>query len=156
MRAGLLGFLSGTVPQQPASNKENNTESTSGYKTDWLIRSGFLLTLITYINPLFSSMLATWAQYLSRCDSLNVASSVVCTGMAERELLLPEYSKSLCSTPTSCLAFPPILPAWPISVLLKYDWQNTDNSPTPDDSTARHRWGVPDKGRAILQNSKST
>ena len=31
-----------------------------------------------------------------------------------------EYSQSLCSTPTSYLAFAPILPAWPISVLLKY------------------------------------
>ena len=41
----------------------------------------------------------------------------------------PGYSCSHCITSTSCLVFPPILPAWPISVLLKYDWQNTDNSP---------------------------
>ena len=58
-------------------------------------------------------------QYLSQLGNLHAASSVVCTGVA-REVLLPEYSQSLCSTPTSCLAFLPILPAWPISVLLKY------------------------------------
>ena len=70
------------------------------------------------------------AQYLFQRDSFT---SFLCGGLSRtaEELLLPEYSLSLCSTSTSCLVFPPILPAWPISIYLKYDWQNTDNSPTP-------------------------
>ena len=43
----------------------------------------------------------------------------------------PEFSCSHCIISTSCLVFLPILPAWPISIYLKHDWQNTDNSPAP-------------------------
>ena len=130
MRAGLLGFLSSPVPQQPASNKEKL--HTGLHKViNWLaLSSGYLLALITYVTPFFLSTLATWAQYLSQCDSLHVASSVVYAGVAEELSCFPEFSCSHCITSTSCLVDPPILPAWPISVLLKYDWQNTDNSPT--------------------------
>ena len=121
MRAGLLGFLSRPVPHNwQVPEKINHTEISISYKADWPIRPGFLLTLITYVTPLFLSTLATWAQYLSQCDSLHVASLVVWTGVAEELPCFPEFSCSHCSTPTSCLTFPPILPAWPISILLKY------------------------------------
>ena len=43
-----------------ASPKENHTEISISYKTDWPISSGYLLALVAYINPLFLSMLATW------------------------------------------------------------------------------------------------
>ena len=33
--------------------KENHTEISISYKADWPTSSGFLLTLMTYINPLF-------------------------------------------------------------------------------------------------------
>ena len=41
--------------------KEYHTEVSIGLQTDWAISLGFLLTLITYINPLFLSMLAIMA-----------------------------------------------------------------------------------------------
>ena len=120
MRAGLLGFLSLPVPQQPASNKEKS--HTGLHKViNWLtLSSGYLLALITYVTPPSLSMLATWAQYLSQCDSLRVASSVVCAGMAEEVSSSLALSYSHCPASTSCLVDPPILPAWPISILLKY------------------------------------
>ena len=65
-------------------------------------------------------MLAIMAQYLSQCDSLHVASSVVCAGVAEGVSFSLALSYSHCPASTSCLVDPPILPAWPISVLLKY------------------------------------
>ena len=40
--------------------------------------------------------------------------------MAEGASYFPEYSHSLSSTSTSCMVFLPILPAWSISILLKY------------------------------------
>ena len=100
--------------------KINHTEISISYKADWSIRSGYLLALITYVTPLSLSMLATWAQYLSQCDSLHVASSVVCAGMAEGVSSSLALSYSHCPASTSCLVDLPILPAWPISVLLKY------------------------------------
>ena len=59
MRGCLLGFLSCLVPTVIRSQRITQKVYIS-YKTDWPISSGFLLTLITYINPLFLSMLATW------------------------------------------------------------------------------------------------
>ena len=79
-----------------------------------------MLTLITYINPLFLSMLATMAPYLSQLGKLHAASLVVCAGVAEELLSSLALSYSHYSASTSCLVDPPILPAWPISVLLKY------------------------------------
>ena len=123
MRGRLVGVSvpPGTPTSRQTPKKTNHTEISISYKADWPIRSGFLLTLITYVTPLFLSTLATWAQYLSQCDSLHVASLVVWTGVAEEPPCFPEFSCSHCITSTSCLVFPPILPAWPISVLLKYD-----------------------------------
>ena len=120
MRAGLLGFPSCPVPQQPANPKEKL--HTGLHKViNWLaLSSGYLLALITYVTPLSLSMLATWAQYLSQCDGLHVASSVICAGMAEEPFSSLALSYSHCPASTSCLVDPPILPAWPISVLLKY------------------------------------
>ena len=81
--------------------------------------SGYLLALITYVTPLSLSMLAHGSIPFS-------AGQVTCclfSGLrrnGEKPSCFPEYSCSLCSTSTSCLVFLPILPAWPISVLLKY------------------------------------
>ena len=60
------------------------------------------------------------APYLSQLGKLHVASSVVCAGMAEKLFSSLALSYSHYSASTSCLVDPPILPAWPISVLLKY------------------------------------
>ena len=55
------GICSHPVPHsQQVPEKINHTEISISYKADWPIRSGFLLVLITYINPLSLSMLATW------------------------------------------------------------------------------------------------
>ena len=120
-RPACWGICPRPVPHnRQVPEKINHTEISISYKADWPIRSGYLLILMTYLNPLFWSMLATWAQYLSRCDSLHVASSVVCTGVAEEPFSSLALSYSHYSASTSCLVDPPILPAWPISVLLKY------------------------------------
>ena len=61
MRVGcLLGFS--VLPGSPTavSPKENHTEISICYKADWPIRSGYLLALVAYINPLFLSILAMW------------------------------------------------------------------------------------------------
>ena len=60
------------------------------------------------------------AQYLSQRDSSHVASLVVCAGVAEGAFSSLAFSYSHCPVSTSCLVDLPILPAWPISVLLKY------------------------------------
>ena len=60
------------------------------------------------------------APYLSQLGKFHAASSVVCTGMAEGVSSSLALSYSHCPASTSCLVDPPILPAWPISVLLKY------------------------------------
>ena len=65
-------------------------------------------------------MLAIMAQYLVQCDSLLVASSVICAGVPEGPSSSVTLFYSLCPASTSCLVDLPILPAWPISVLLKY------------------------------------
>ena len=67
----------------------------------------------------------------SSAGQITCCFSVVWEGMTEGASCFPEYSCSLCSTFTSCLGFLPILPAWPISIHLKHDWQNTDNYRTP-------------------------
>ena len=38
---------------QLLSPKENHIEIYISYKADWPIRSGYLLALVVYINPLF-------------------------------------------------------------------------------------------------------
>ena len=57
------GLLVGvSVPRntpEPATPKENHTEISINYKTNWTISSGYLLALVAYINSLFLSMLAT-------------------------------------------------------------------------------------------------
>ena len=55
------GICSRLVPHnRQVPEKINHTEISISYKADWPISSGFLLTFIAYINPLFSSMLAIW------------------------------------------------------------------------------------------------
>ena len=67
MEGHLLGVSVLPRTPQPESPKENHTEISISYKTDWPISSGFLLTHVAYINPLFLSMLATWlSTFLSR------------------------------------------------------------------------------------------
>ena len=65
-------------------------------------------------------MLAIMAQYLFQLGSLHVSSPVVCAGVLEEPFSSLALSYSHCPASTSCLVDPPILPAWPISVLLKY------------------------------------
>ena len=110
MRACFLGFLFCPVPMVVRSRRIPKKVYISD-KTDQPICSGFLLTLVIYINPLFLSMLATWLStlfsgtghiLLLRCLNRTV----------ERVSFFPEYSCSYCPTSTSCLVFPPILPAW--------------------------------------------
>ena len=38
---------------QPASPKEKHIEISLSYRADWSIRSGYLLAIVAYINPLF-------------------------------------------------------------------------------------------------------
>ena len=48
-----------------------------------------------------------------------------------RASFFPKFSYSHRPASISNLVDPPILPAWPISIYLKHDWQNTDNYLTP-------------------------
>ena len=88
--------------------------------TDSPISSGFLLTLVAYINLLFLSTLATWLGTL-----LSWADYILLLPWSGQDwedwaFSFPEFSCSHCPTSTSCLVDSPILPAWLISVLLKY------------------------------------
>ena len=88
MRGRLVGVS--VPPGYPITGKPqkiNHTEISIGYKADWPIRSGFLLTLITYITPLSLSMLATWAQYLSQYDSDAGELSVFCQSYFNKTLI---------------------------------------------------------------------
>ena len=66
------------------------------------------------------------AQYLSQQGRSHLASSESVQNWEESTSSFPKFS---CST--SYLVYLPIFPTWPISVYLKHDWQNTDNSPAP-------------------------
>ena len=44
---------------KPGKPKENHTQDSIRLQTDWPIRSGSLLVLVTYVTPLSLSMLAT-------------------------------------------------------------------------------------------------
>ena len=121
MRAGVLWFLSCPVPHsRQISKKTNHTEISISYKADWPIRSGYLLALITYVTPLSLSTLAHGSVPFPAGQLTSFLSGHL-GRTAEGASCFPEYSQSLFSISTSCLAFTPILPAWPISVLLKYD-----------------------------------
>ena len=113
------------------SPKENHTEDSVSYKADWPIRSGYLLALVAYINPLFWSMFAMWlSTFFSGADHILL---LQWSGKEweKSTSASPEFSCSPCIISTSCLVFLPTPPAWPISIYLKHDWQNTDNSPAP-------------------------
>ena len=107
----LSEFLSCLVPIIVTSQR-NHTEVYISYKTDWPISSGFLLTLITYISPLFLSMLATWLGTLFS----EAVTSCFFRGLGrtaeEWASSFPEFSCSPCPASTSCLVVLPILPAW--------------------------------------------
>ena len=112
-----VSVLPGTP--QLASPKESHTEISISYKTDWPISSGFLLTLVAYINPLFLSMLVAWlSTFLSRAVYILLLSGL---GRNGRNGLPPSQHSPVLIASTSCLVDPPILPAWPISVYLKHD-----------------------------------
>ena len=114
------------------SPRENTTEDSVSYKADWPIRSGYLLANShILINPFFWSMLAMWlGTFFSGADHILLLRwSRQEWGKSASSS--PEFSCSPCIISTACLVFPPIPPAWPISIYLKRDWQNTDNSPTP-------------------------
>lgn len=53
MRASLLGVSVPPGTPQPRNPKENHTEISISYKADWPIKSGYILALVAYINPLF-------------------------------------------------------------------------------------------------------
>ena len=71
------------------------------------------------------------ARYLSQPGRLHLTFRWSGQEWEEWAFSFPKFTCSHCPAPTSCLVDPPILPSWPISVYLKYDWQNTDNSPAP-------------------------
>ena len=111
--------------------KSTTQEISISYNTDWPIRSGFLLANSHILNnPFFRSLLAIWlSTFFSGAAHILL---LWWSGQKweESSSSSPEFS---CSTPiisTSSLVFLPTPPAWPISVYLKHDWQNTDNSPT--------------------------
>ena len=60
------------------------------------------------------------AQYLFQRGSLHLSSPVVWAELEESTSFFLAFSYSHCPASTSCLVDPLILPAWPISVLLKY------------------------------------
>ena len=79
--------------------QRNHTEVYISYK--------LIGPFITYISPLFLSMLAMW---LSTLFGEAVTSCFFC-GCADY-VLFPEFSCSHCPASTSCLVSLPILPAW--------------------------------------------
>ena len=112
--------------------KSITQEISISYKADWPIRSGFLLILVTYLNTLF------WSKYFSHVAEylFQLANHILLLRWSWQEWgestsSSPEFSCSPCIISTSCLVFPPSPLAWPISIYLKHDWQNTDNSPAP-------------------------
>ena len=114
------------------SPKENNTEDSVSYKADWPIRSSLLLANShILINPFFWSILAMWlSTFFSGVDHLLL---LRWPGQEWEESTssFPEFFCSPCIIFTFCLVFLPTPPAWPISIYLKHDWQNTDNSLVP-------------------------
>ena len=95
-------FLSSHQVPQPFSTKEITQRSTL-IINDWTINSGFFLTLITYINPLFLSMLSTW---LGAFFSKAVTSCLFCGGAGLQKNGLSSSQSS------SVLIDPPLLPVW--------------------------------------------
>ena len=59
MQGLLVGVSVPLGTPQLTSPKENHTEISISYKTDWPISSSYLLAPVAYINPLFLSVLAT-------------------------------------------------------------------------------------------------
>ena len=68
----LLGVFCPARFPQLFSPTENHTEISISYTAGWFIMSGFLLVLVTCINPLFSYILAIW---LSTFSSWQIRSS---------------------------------------------------------------------------------
>ena len=134
IRLGLFvcGFLSLPVPPSCLVPEKNHTEISISYNADWPIRSGYLLAnSYILINPFIWSILA-----MRLSTFFSGAAHILLLWWSAQEWeestsFSPEFSCSLCIISTSCLFFPPIPPAWPISIYLKHDWQNTDNSPAP-------------------------
>ena len=120
MRGRLVGVSVPPGTPQLASPKEiNHTEISISYKAVWPIRSGYLLALITYVTPLSLSALAIWLGTFFSCQ-LTCCFSGGLHRSGEGAFSSLALSYSHCPASTSCLVDPPILPAWPISVLLKY------------------------------------
>ena len=69
------------------------------------------LTLITYLSPLFLSMLATWLGTLFG-EAVTSCFFCGCVTTADQAFLFPEFSCSHHPASTSCLVVTPILPAW--------------------------------------------
>ena len=125
------GFLSCPVPTAGKS-KENHTEISISYNADWPISSSLLLANShILINPFFWSMLAMWLSTFFSGAAHILLLQWSGQEWEESTSSFPEFSCSPCIISTSYLVFPPTPPAWPISVYLKHDWQNTDNSPAP-------------------------
>ena len=106
----LSGFCPAQFPQS-LSSKEITQKFT--LVINWLAHSsGFLLTLITYIRPLFLSTLAT---RLSTLFSEAVTSYFFCDWVRTAEecaSFFTEFSSSHWPISTSYMAVLPILPAW--------------------------------------------
>ena len=119
MRAGLLGVSVPPSTPQSASNKENHTQSTLGYKLIGPLGQAtyqllyLFLPHYPYLHQPHGSVPFSVGQVTS-CLFGDLCRS------GEGASCFPEYSCSHRPASTSCLVDPPILPAWPISVLLKY------------------------------------
>ena len=83
------------------------------------------------INPFFWSMLVKWLSTFFSGSAHILLLQWPGQEWEESTSSSPEFSCSSCIISTACLVFPPTPPTWPISVYLKHDWQNTDNSPAP-------------------------
>ena len=85
---------------------QNHTGISISYKADWPLRSGFLLVLVAYINPLFLYMLAMWlSTFFSGAEHILL---LWWSGKEWKESTSssPEFSCSPCIISTSCLVFP--------------------------------------------------
>ena len=101
--AACWGFRPTRYPTTGKSQRINHTEISISYKADWPIRSGYLLVLMTYLNPLSLSTLATRLSTF-----LSWAGCILPLRWSAQEWPreLPDSSNTL------SLFSPPLLPVW--------------------------------------------
>ena len=130
-RAGLLGFLSRSVPQQ-ASKSQGKSRTRLHKVINWLAL--LVRLLISSYNIYYPIILIYFSHMGSVPFSVWQLTCCLFGGLHRNgwESFCFQNIPGLFAPPLLPVwLFLPILPAWPISVLLKYDWHNTDNSPAP-------------------------